>query len=228
MDFSDPYYNLNFSSLTGGTQANPPSAANGFHTSDARSTSSDLELNPSSHNCCPNCSSYHCKSDDERFLRAMEEGRDDYRRRLEWIWYCISEAAPRAGQSDRERVWHTLVDSVDIWPIWEDGDDLNLPVAPVPQVYYWAGPRPQPGKFDFIAPIISQKIDLHSKNRCTPKLTPSPSPVSQSTSIHMHLAIVLWKTLLATRRVKYVWLFGRSFLNLVYVGRIKKLKPGKC
>ncbi|THU77817.1 hypothetical protein K435DRAFT_877354 [Dendrothele bispora CBS 962.96] len=198
MDFSDPY-NSNFSPLAGGTQfANPPSAANGFHTSDARSTSSNLESNPPLPNGCPNCSSYHCKSDDEKFLRAMEEGRDDYRRRLVWIWYCICKAAPWADRSDHEQVWRTLVESDDIWSIWGDGDDSNLPSAPIPDEWYF-----EPENFDFITPIISQKIDLHSKNYCTLKLTPSRFPVSQNTSAHMRLAIVLWKTLLATRRVKY-------------------------
>ncbi|THU86615.1 hypothetical protein K435DRAFT_922349, partial [Dendrothele bispora CBS 962.96] len=102
----------------------------GFHTSDARSTSSNLESHHSPHNSCPNCSSYHCKSDDENFLRAMEEGRSDYRHRLEWMWYCISKAAPRAAWWDYEPVWCTLVESDDIWSIWENGDDLSLPVAP--------------------------------------------------------------------------------------------------
>ncbi|THU86982.1 hypothetical protein K435DRAFT_970090 [Dendrothele bispora CBS 962.96] len=191
--------NLNFSLLTGSTQANPPgSAVNGFHTSDARSTSSNLESNPPPPNGCPNCSSYRCQSDDEQFLRAMEEGRNDYRRRLEWIWYCIHKAAPGAGWSDREQVWRTLVESDDIWLNWEDGDDLELLVAPIPS---WRQLQHDPWKS--ITPIISRKIDLHSKNRCTPKLLPAPSPVSQNTSVHIRLAIVLWKTLLATRRVKY-------------------------
>ncbi|THU80099.1 hypothetical protein K435DRAFT_972913 [Dendrothele bispora CBS 962.96] len=199
-----PYHNLNFSPFTDGTQANPSSTASGFHTSDARSTSSNLESHPSPHNGCLNCSSYHCKSDDEKFLRAMEEGRNGYRRRIEWIWYCISKAVPRSDRSDREQVWRTLVESDDIWSIWEDDDDFNLPVAPVPQVYRSRNElEPQPGNFDFFAPMISRKIVLHSKSRCIPKLTPSPFPVPQNTSVHMRLAIVLWKTLLATRRVKY-------------------------
>ncbi|THU77815.1 hypothetical protein K435DRAFT_973803 [Dendrothele bispora CBS 962.96] len=203
MDFSDPY-NSNFSPLAGGTQfTNPPSAANGFHTSDARSTSENLESHPCPHNSCSNCSSYHCNNDDEKFLRAMQEGRNDCRRRLEWIWCCIFEAVPRAHRSDREQVWRSLVNSDDIWSIWEDGDDLNLPPAPIPwQEWYWPCGS-EPGNFNFITPIISQKIDLHSKNLCSPKLTLSPPPVPQHTSIHMRLAIILWKTLLATRRVKY-------------------------
>ncbi|THU88763.1 hypothetical protein K435DRAFT_781911, partial [Dendrothele bispora CBS 962.96] len=212
MNFSTPYF-PGFPAPIDGTHAAPPSHATGFHTSDARSTGSNLESYPAYRNSCPKCFSYHCKSDDENFLRAMEEGRDDcqrrddYRCRLEWIWYCICKAAPQADQSDCEQVWCTLVESDDIWSIWEDGDDLNLPVAPVPQRYVPPYPgwsrRPQPGNFNFITPIISRKIDLHSKNRCSPKLTPSPSPVTQNTSVHLRLAIVLWKTLLATRRVKY-------------------------
>ncbi|THU80644.1 hypothetical protein K435DRAFT_845029, partial [Dendrothele bispora CBS 962.96] len=189
-----------------GTHAAPPSHATGFHTSDARSTGSIVESYPAPRNSCPNCSSYHCKSDDANFLRAMEEERDDYRRRLGWIWYCICEASPRAGQSDCERVWRTLVESDEIWSIWEDGDDLNLPVALIPWVlpYPHSSYRnPQPGNFNFITPIISRKIELHSKNRCSSKLTPSPSPVPRNISVHMRLAIVLWKTLFATRRVKY-------------------------
>ncbi|THU86984.1 hypothetical protein K435DRAFT_970091 [Dendrothele bispora CBS 962.96] len=202
MDFSDPY-NSNFSPLAGGTQfANPPSAANGFHTSDARSTSENLESHPSPHNSCPNCSSYHCKSDDENFLRAMEEGRDDYRRRLGWIWYCIFKAAPLANWSDHEHVWRTLVESDDIWSVWEDGDDLNLPVAPISEIpSKWKQPKHNSWKSN--TPIISRRSDLHSKDLCSPKLTPSPSLVPQNTSVHMRLAIVLWRTLLATRRVKY-------------------------
>ncbi|THU77818.1 hypothetical protein K435DRAFT_74787 [Dendrothele bispora CBS 962.96] len=198
MDFSDPY-NLNVSPLAGGTQANPPSAANGFHTSDARSTSSNLEFNPSPHNSCQNCSSHHCRNDDENFLQAMEEGRDDSRRRLEWIWYCIYKAAPEARWSDREQVWRSLVESDDIWSIWEDGDDLNLPPAPISWMPSWK--QPKYDNWKSITPIISRKIDRHSKNRCTPKL--SPSPIHKNTSIHMRLTIVLWKTLLAARRVKY-------------------------
>ncbi|THU97454.1 hypothetical protein K435DRAFT_838607 [Dendrothele bispora CBS 962.96] len=67
-------------------------------------------------------------------------------------------------------------------------------------------PDPQSGNFDFITPIISRKIDLHSNNLCTPEFNSSPSPATRDTrdtSVHMRLAIVLWKTLLATRRVKY-------------------------
>ncbi|THU80639.1 hypothetical protein K435DRAFT_972681 [Dendrothele bispora CBS 962.96] len=201
MNFSVPYFS-GFPPPINGTHAAPASHATGFHTSDARSTGSNSESNLPPRDSCLNCSSYHCKSDDEKFLRAMEEGRDDYIRRLGWIWYCICEAAPRADRVDHKQVWRTLVESDDIWSTWEDGDDMYLPVAPVPQVGRWFQ-GPVPGSLDFILPIISRKIDLHSKNRCSPKLTPSPSPITQNTSIHMRLAIVLWKTLLATRGAKY-------------------------
>ncbi|THU97444.1 hypothetical protein K435DRAFT_965461 [Dendrothele bispora CBS 962.96] len=206
MNFSAPYF-PGFPPPINGTHAAPPSHPTGFHTSDGRSTGSIIESYPASRNSCPNCSSYHCKSDDENFLRAIEEGRNDYGSRLGWIWYCISEAAPGANQSDREQVWRSLVESDEIWSIWEDGDNSNLPVAPIPLVFsypYLYLYSSQSGNFDFITSIISRRIDLHSKNRCSPKLTPSPSPESQNTSVHMRLAIVLWKTLLATRRVKYL------------------------
>ncbi|THU86095.1 hypothetical protein K435DRAFT_868631 [Dendrothele bispora CBS 962.96] len=194
-----------FVPFTGNIHADPPSNANVFLTSDTRSTSSNLESNPPPHNSCPNCSSYHSKGDDEKFLQAMEEGRDAYRRRLEWIWYCICQAAPRADRPNREQVWSSLVESDDIWSIWEDGDDLNLPEAPIPQIPVGYSRRlgPEFGNLDFITPSISRKIDLHCKNRCTPKPTPSSSSMTQNTSVHMRLAIVLWKTILATRRVKY-------------------------
>ncbi|THU96608.1 hypothetical protein K435DRAFT_858387 [Dendrothele bispora CBS 962.96] len=127
----------------------------------------------------------------------MEEGHNNYRRRLEWMWYCICKLTPEARPSDREQVWRTLVESEDIWSIWKDGDDLNLQVAPM------SLEQPEHDVWKSITPIISEKIDRHSENRCTLKLPLSPSPVLQNTSVHMHLAIVLWKTLLATRRVKY-------------------------
>ncbi|THU90270.1 hypothetical protein K435DRAFT_802139 [Dendrothele bispora CBS 962.96] len=201
MNDSTPY-SPGLSPSTDGTHAAPLSHATGFHTSDARSTTSNLEFNLPPHDSCLNCFSYHCKSDDENFLRAMEEESDDCRRRLEWILYCIRKAAPGANRSKREQVWHTLVESDDdIWSIWENGDDSSLPTAPTPEVR-------DDSEFEdwgVITPVISRKIERHSKNHCAPKLTPLlPSPVLvQNTSAHMRLAIVLWKTLLATRRVKY-------------------------
>ncbi|THU95964.1 hypothetical protein K435DRAFT_859048 [Dendrothele bispora CBS 962.96] len=190
-----------FSDLIDGTSVTSPSHASGCLTSDARPTNSNLDSESPFHNSCSNCFSYHCKSDDENFLRAMGEESDDYRRRVEWIWYCIYEAAPQANSSDREQIWRTLVESDDIWSIWEDGDELSLPVMPT--LGMPSAEQPEHDVWNSITPIMSQKIDRHSKNRCSPKLIPSSSPASQNTSVQMRLAIVLWKTLLATRCVKY-------------------------
>ncbi|KAK7437514.1 hypothetical protein VKT23_018586 [Stygiomarasmius scandens] len=152
-------------------------------------------------NACSSCSLYRCKNDDEKFLQAMEEGRGDYRRRLEWLWYCIHRAAPRSETEKRLPVWRSLIDSDDIWLMWGDGDESDLPEVLESLIPWYR--RLEENHWKSAALLISQRLDLHSQDRCT--LSPLPSLLKkiQKMPLQMRLTIILWKSLLACRRVKY-------------------------
>ncbi|THU88543.1 hypothetical protein K435DRAFT_866212 [Dendrothele bispora CBS 962.96] len=116
MNASFPYP-PSLSLFIGDSHADPPSHGSRFHTSDARSTSSNLESNfPSPDAGCPNCSSYRCKSDDEKFLRAVEE-KEEVEEEGGLSHSKMVEHAPRTWQQRRR---HSCLDNLsqEMWSTW--------------------------------------------------------------------------------------------------------------
>ncbi|KAK7437508.1 hypothetical protein VKT23_018580 [Stygiomarasmius scandens] len=169
-----------------------------YSTSDTRSSAPPVA--PPT-DACNFCSMYRCKNDDKKFLQAMEEERGDYQRRLGWLWYCIDRAAPRSDKWKRLPVWRSLVDLDDIWLMWRDGDESDLPEVPESPIPWYN--RLKENDWKSVNHLISRRVDLHSQGRCT--LSPLPPFLKeiQKMSFEMRLAIILWKSLLACRRVKY-------------------------
>ncbi|KAK7445742.1 hypothetical protein VKT23_014737 [Stygiomarasmius scandens] len=166
-----------------------------YNTSDTRSrTVAPIDA-------CDSCSLYHCKNDDKKFLQAMEEGCGDYWRRLEWLWYCIDRAVPKSWKWERLPVWQSLVNSDDIWLMWGDGDESGLPEAPnaCTMDCWLLEEEDRKG----ITRLISQRMDLHSQGRCSFAPLPSFFKEIQKMPLQMRLAIIIWKSLLTCRRVKY-------------------------
>ncbi|KAK7437512.1 hypothetical protein VKT23_018584 [Stygiomarasmius scandens] len=176
-----------------------------YNTSDTRARSSSVPtVTPI--DTCNSCSMYCCKNDDKKFLQAMEEGHQDYQRWFEWLWYCIDRAAPKSyRKSERLPVWRSLIDSDDIWLMWGDEDELSLPEAPeVHQLEPSLGPLGLGQKdWESATRLISIRTDLHSQGRCSFAPLPSFLKEIQKMPLQMRLAIILWKSLLACRRVKY-------------------------
>ncbi|KAK7445726.1 hypothetical protein VKT23_014721 [Stygiomarasmius scandens] len=170
------------------------------NTSNARSTAA---LSTHSINACDSCFLYCCRNDDRKFLQAMEEGRKICRRRLQWLWYCIEVAAPESEKPERLPVWRLLINSDVIWLMWGDGDELrDLGLQDAPEVQQSCN-RLEEDDLKSVACLLSQRIDHHSQGCCT--LTPLPSFLTeiQKMSVQMRLTIILWKSLLACRRIKY-------------------------
>ncbi|KAF5364823.1 hypothetical protein D9758_009341 [Tetrapyrgos nigripes] len=145
---------------------------------------------------CQNCSLYRCLEDDRKFLSSMEKRRPDYGRRFEWLWYCVCWVAPRDSSAGRIRMWRSLVDSEDIWSMWDEGDESQLPPPSSSLLRRECDP---------IIGIISRRLDLHSRSHCVGKalLSTTDDITVFEMVFEMRYAIILWKSILACRSSKY-------------------------
>ncbi|KAF5336794.1 hypothetical protein D9758_015843 [Tetrapyrgos nigripes] len=183
-----------------------------------KSTTSEISIQNYTPGVCQNCSWYHCMAADRRSLKTMEKGLKYYQlRRFDFLWSCVCKAA--SEEDDRRKLldmWQSLVDSDDIWRLWDIRDEeATWPYDLLQEmVFHCFEYGLDDDCYSGVATIISRRLEGHTSGLCG---FSADSSATESTNhpLVMRLILILWKTILACRRTKYE---SRSTFSLVEDG----------
>ncbi|KAF5363072.1 hypothetical protein D9758_012602 [Tetrapyrgos nigripes] len=152
---------------------------------------------------CQNCDSYRCMADDKTLLTRMKastdvDNNDDIAKtRLLWLWYCVQMAVPEAWY-DRSilEMWQSLLDRDDIWLMWDNGDELRVSEPKTRGPWFMASFR------NSAVSSISRRLEYHLSGQCGLDASATSSEGAYH-QFEIRFALILWKSLLACRRVKF-------------------------
>ncbi|KAF5364767.1 hypothetical protein D9758_009343 [Tetrapyrgos nigripes] len=167
---------------------------------------SEPHQSPASPTGCQFCYSYRCMDDDKRCLEHNGP-------RLHWLWSCVDAAAPMEGDEWLQRsMWKSLIEMDDIWLMWENGDESQLPAAPS---------VPSFDSYSSVTGTIARRVNHHFAARCRSSVSlhlHTVQAADRHLELQLRLAIILWKSLVACRLQKYpsrTSLLDREVLALV-------------
>ncbi|KAF5363076.1 hypothetical protein D9758_012606 [Tetrapyrgos nigripes] len=167
---------------------------------------SEISIQNPAPGVCPNCSWYRCMAVDRKFLEAMEKGLKYCRlRRSEFLWHCVCRAASKENDhGNLLDMWQSLVDSDDIWMLWDSEDEVAAWPYDLLQAMGSQGytRRLDNDCYSGIATIISRRLERHTSGICGFSTHSSPTE-STDHPLVMRLAIIHWKTILACMHRKY-------------------------